>query len=150
MTSSFYYSSSSQKENGFVSQIKALTENGDGSTSIVLKNAATLPIISRDDDIDNSVDGALLSRNVIIEGQSGEYDKGGYMQVLHTPGIAQSIQGAMFSNMGRRTEVDRFVSIVCCPFEIGIFLHFIFVPEYSHFAICYILGRHHNCYILET
>lgn len=112
VTSAVYYSSSSEKSNGFVTKIESVTDNGDGSASLILKNAATLPIISEEDSIESAVDIALLSRNVIVEGvkEVDEDDKGGYMQVIHTPDIPQKIQGVWFINMGRKSEVDRFVS----------------------------------------
>ena len=80
------------------------------TSNLQLNEAATLPMISKAENNEYAVEIALLSRNVIIEGKDDEDEKGGYMQVLHTPGIVQSIQGVEFANMGRMGEADRFVS----------------------------------------
>ena len=116
VTSAIYYSYSSQKSNGFVSQIQTVNYHGNGLASLVFKDPATLPIVSEEDDADSAVDVALLSRNVVVKGEPEEDGKGGYMQVLHTPDIPQKIQGVLFTNMGRRKEVDRFVSLVLKSF----------------------------------
>ena len=53
----------------------------------------------------------LEALNVIIEGSKNEAsDKGGYLQVLHSPNITQTVQGVQFINMGRSGEYDHFVS----------------------------------------
>lgn len=55
-----------------------------------------IPMISQEENSDYAVEVALLSRNVIFEGKLGKAKLGkaaGYMQVLPTPGIVQSIQG---------------------------------------------------------
>ena len=114
VTTSTYYSQSSKKSNGFQSQINAVVDNGDGTSNLTLSDAAILPIISKEENSDYAIEIALLSRNVIIEGDEGEDDKGGYMQVLHTPSIAQKIQGVEFLNMGRMGEEDKFVSCLLC------------------------------------
>ena len=114
VTTATYYSWASQKLNGFASKISGVVNNGDGTSNLTLSEAATLPIISKEENSDYAVEIALLSRNVIIEGETGEYRKGGYMQVLHTPTIPQTLQGIEFVNMGRRSEADKFVSFQCC------------------------------------
>ena len=121
VTSATYYSDifSSDKGNGFVTKIKSVVDNGDGTATIKLNEAATLPIISQEENYDYAVEVALLSRNVIIQGDAGEFQKGGYMQVLHTPDVGQTIQGIEFLNMGRSGEIDRFVSAssdICPPY----------------------------------
>ena len=114
VTTSTYYSQSSKKSNGFQSQINAVVDNGDGTSNLTLSDAAILPIISKEENSDYAIEIALLSRNIIIEGDEGEDNKGGYMQVLHTPSIAQKIQGVEFLNMGRMGEEDKFVSCLLC------------------------------------
>ncbi len=114
VTSASYYSWAQEKRNGFESQIGSVVDNGDGTANIQLNEAATLPIITEEENGDYAVEIALLSRNVKIEGEDDEDKKGGYFQVLHTPGIAQTIQGVEFFKMGRRSEVDRFVSDILC------------------------------------
>ncbi len=117
VTSATYYSWAQEKGNGFESQIGSVVDNGDGTANIKLNEAATLPIISEEENRDHSVEIVLLSRNIKIEGDDDEEDKkGGYFQVLHTPGIAQTVQGVEFLNMGRKSEVDRFVSEILCMY----------------------------------
>ena len=110
VTTSTYYSSSSVKGNGFLSQIESVTDNGNDSVRIQMMEASTLPIISVEDNPEYAAEIALVTRNVVIEGEDGENNKGGYMQVLHTPNIAQTVQGVEFRNMGRRGKLDRYVS----------------------------------------
>ena len=112
VTTSTYYNHDSRKPPGLQSQIISLVNNGDGTATLELSEAATLPIISSEENSDYAAEIALLSRNVIIKGDEGEDNKGGYMQVLHTSNLAQNIQGVEFQNMGRRGEVDRYVSIL--------------------------------------
>ena len=114
VTSATYYSWHNEIDNGFVSQIKDVTDNGDGTSSIQLEKASTLPIISEEENSEYAAQIALLSRNVIVQGHEGQDGKGGYFQVLHTPNMSQSVQGVEFINMGRRSEVDRFVSSFLC------------------------------------
>lgn len=108
VTSATYYNWNI--ENGFVSQIDNIIQNNDGTTSILLKEATTLPVISKEDDEDDAVELVLLSRNIKFEGDDSEDEKGGYMQILHTLGAPQLIQGIEFKNFGRLSEADRFVS----------------------------------------
>ena len=84
VTTASFYSSSSIKSNGFESQIASTVDNGDGTMSILLDKAATLPVITQEENSDYAVDIALLSRNVVVKGESGEDKRGGYMQILHT------------------------------------------------------------------
>ena len=142
VTSSTFYSSSSVKGNGFLSQIETVVDNGDGSANIQMNEASTLPIISQEENPDFAAEIALVTRNVIIEGEAGEEKKGGYMQVLHTPNVAQTIQGVEFRNMGRRNEAERYVSAgkLCCILLVNghfgndrIFTHSILLPFHSHF-----------------
>jgi hypothetical protein len=113
VTSATYYSWAMEKGNGLLSPIKSLTENNDGTANLQLNVAPTLPIISEEDNKDYAVEIVLISRNIQVDGDDDEYQKGGYMQVLHMPDISQTIQGVKFGNiMGRKSEVDRFVSDV--------------------------------------
>ena len=88
-----------------------------------------MPIISYEEEPDYAVELAFVSRNVIIEGadDEGNSEKGGYMQILHTPYIVQTLDGVEFLNMGRKSEHDRFVSILywlfrSCSFSLPPFL----------------------------
>ncbi len=56
--------------------------------------------------VDMGVEIALLTRNIIIEseyveGAAAGHD-GGYLQVLHTPGVAQVVEGVVFVRMGQK------------------------------------------------
>ncbi len=113
VTSSVYYSTTYFQPNGIDSQISNIVDNGDGTTNIRFSEAAVVPIVTQEEDIDYAAEIAILSRNIKIEGDDdGEDRKGGYFQVIHTPGIAQTIEGVEFFNMGRRGERDRYVSYV--------------------------------------
>merc|ERR1711862_285095 len=81
VTSATYYSWTDTKTNGFMSKIENVVDNNDGTSTITLSEAATLPIISKEENIDYAVEVALISRNVIIEVDYDENKKGGYMQV---------------------------------------------------------------------
>lgn len=55
------------------------------------------------------VEVALLSRNIKIEGEAGGTAlQGGYFQIFHTPGVAQTIEGVEFTNMGQQRGKNRF------------------------------------------
>ena len=130
--------------NGGYSQIQSHAENGDGTTNIQLREALTLPIITVEENVDEAVEIALISRNVRVQGDDDEDNKGGYMQVLHTPDVAQLIQGIEFVNMGRMGEVDRFVSDLFFANEFLFSIPFIFTKlRLSSFS-------HYNCSILAT
>lgn len=107
---SMYYSTSSAKANGYSTKIQNMVDNGNGTSNLLFSEATVLPIITQEDDAESAAEIVLLSRNVEIQGEAGEEWKGGYMQILHTPSIAQTIQGVEFTNMGRMGEQDRFVS----------------------------------------
>ncbi len=111
VTSSIYYSKLSHIPNGVNTQIANIVDNGDGTTNIRLNEAAFVPIISQEENIDYAAEIAILSRNIKIEGDDDGEDngkRGGYFQVIHTPGTAQTIVGVEFSNMGRRKQRDRY------------------------------------------
>ncbi len=110
VTSSTYFNWRKQKDNGFEAKIESVSDLGDGTAVITLDEAAILPVITEEDNPDYAVEIALLSRKIIVEGDNDEVKKGGYMQFLHTPDVAQTISGVEFVNMGRVTEVDKFVS----------------------------------------
>ena len=108
VTTSTYYNYDNRKPPGFQAQINNLVDHGDGTASLMLNEAAVLPVISIEENSDYAAEIALLSRNILIKGEDGEDKKGGYMQILHTPNIAQRIQGVEFQNMGRYSEVDKY------------------------------------------
>ena len=98
--------------NSHTSTISKVEVESDG-TYLTLDNSPFIPIISMEESVEYATEMALVSRNVQIKGQDDEGDsqKGGYLQVLHTPDVIQLIQGVEFINMGRYREVDRFVSV---------------------------------------
>ncbi len=88
--------------------IQAITRNADGSATLKLKSGIDA-VISDTDSPGQGVEVAILSRNIKIEGESGGTpEQGGYLQVLHTPGVAQTIEGVEFVNMGQQKGNNRF------------------------------------------
>jgi len=113
VTSSTFYNGDGTPiiPNGYVGKIMQVTDAGNGSQFLRISPAPTLPILSQLNSSFYAAEIALLSRNVIIEGSSNEASgKGGYLQVLHTPNVTQTVQGVQFLNMGRSGEYDHFVS----------------------------------------
>ena len=74
VTTASFHSLSSKKSNGFESQIASTVDNGNGTISIWLDKAATLPVSSQEENSDYAVDIALLSRKVIVKGEGGHYN----------------------------------------------------------------------------
>ena len=66
-------------------------------------------MVSEDSAPGQGVEVALLSCNIKIQAEEGSADTdGGYLQIFHTPGVAQVIEGAEFTNMGQRGGKNRF------------------------------------------
>ena len=74
VTPASFHSSSCKKNNGLESQIGSTIDNGNGTISILLDKAATLPVISQEENSDYAVDIALLSRKVVVKGEGGHYN----------------------------------------------------------------------------
>jgi len=131
VTTSAYYNNNwdLRKPPGMQFNISDIVDNGDGTATLYLNEAVTLPLISSEENSDYAAEIALITRNMIIRGDEGEEDKGGYMQVLHTPDVAQLIQGVEFQNMGRKDEVDRYVSNL---------FHFYVL---TYFIVCIVTGN---------
>ena len=90
------------------SVIESVSTNADGSATIKLKTGIDA-VISEKDAPGQGVEVALLSRNIKIEGQAGgTVEQGGYLQVFHTPGVSQTIEGVEFTNMGQQKGNNRF------------------------------------------
>jgi len=105
---STYHSFTSRIANSYSTVIKSITDNSDGTSSLGLSVSPTIPIISKAEDDDFAADVALLSRNFKVISGTEEDKKGAYLQVLHTPDIAQIIEGVEFDGMGRAGEEDRY------------------------------------------
>lgn len=105
---SAYYSFNGHVANSFNTVIKSISDNNDGTSSVGLAVSPNIPIVSKAEDEDSAADVALLSRNFKVISGDEEDKKGAYLQVLHTPGIAQIIEGVKFEGMGRRGEEDRY------------------------------------------
>ena len=113
VTSSSFYNGDGTPmiPNSYNGKILQVSNLGNESQLLQISPAPTLPILSQSDSSLYAAEVALLSRNVIIEGYKNEASgKGGYLQVLHTPNITQTVQGVQFMNMGRLGEYDHFVS----------------------------------------
>mmetsp|Transcript_1433 Transcript_1433/g.2264 ORF Transcript_1433/g.2264 Transcript_1433/m.2264 type:complete len:3782 (+) Transcript_1433:192-11537(+) len=89
------------------SVISEMTKKGDGTVSMKLQDPVS-NVIGSEESEDFALEVALVSRNVKIQGDIGEEDMGGYLQVLHTPSIAQVLKGVEFKNMGQLTVPDRY------------------------------------------
>ena len=82
--------------------------SSDGHATIMLKAGIDTVLTNRETQ-GMGVEVALLSRNIKIEGESGGSAlEGGYFQVFHTPGVAQTIEGVEFTNMGQQQGRNRF------------------------------------------
>lgn len=92
-------------QNGVISSV---TTRSDGTALVELEDAINA-VISEAENADFAVEVALLSRNVRIESANkDDSGSGGYMQILHTPGVAQKIDGVEFGFMGQEGVADRF------------------------------------------
>ena len=112
-SSTFYNDGTPLIPNGYKGKITQVIEGGNGDQFLQINPAPTIPILSQSDSSLYAAEVALLTRNVVIEGSNNEGNgKGGYVQVLHTPNISQTIQGVQFVNMGRLSEFDHFVSLM--------------------------------------
>ncbi|KAL7487337.1 hypothetical protein ACHAW6_012934 [Cyclotella cf. meneghiniana] len=83
---------------------------------------------------------ALLSRNIKIEGDAGGTAlQGGYFQVFHTPGTAQTIEGVEFTNIGQQQGKNRFL------------LHFLYSGDVPGTSIARNLIQNFNycCVVIE-
>ncbi len=81
------------------------------ATSTVKLTAGVAAVLSEKETPGMGAEVALLTRNIRIE---GEYidgvtteSQGGYLQVLHTPGVAQVIEGVEFVGMGQKNIKNR-------------------------------------------
>lgn len=83
--------------------IESVQADPEGNT---LKLASSIAAVLTEEETPNmGVEVALLTRNIKIEGEfiegvSGQSD-GGYLQILHTPNVAQTITGVEFVHMGQ-------------------------------------------------
>ena len=81
-------------ENGANSRIIGVLDNGDNTRTIELDSdhAPSVPIISSEENPDFAADIALLTRNVIIQGESDEENKG---KIILTHAFLCSIQSSI-------------------------------------------------------
>lgn len=93
--------------NGITTIVEDISMPQNGLVEITIRDAPFIPVISRLDNHSLAAELVLLSRNVKIQGDNDEADKGGYVQILHSSN-AQRIIGVEFSKMGRLGEQDRF------------------------------------------
>ena len=88
--------------------IESVTADADGHATVKLETGIET-VLSELKTPGMGVEVALLSRNIKIEGEAGGTAlQGGYFQVFHTPGIAQTIEGVEFTNMGQQRGKNRF------------------------------------------
>jgi parallel beta-helix repeat protein len=119
--------------------IQSITANADGQATIKLK-AGIDTVLSEKKAPGMGVEVALLSRNIKIEGEAGGTAlQGGYFQVFHTPGVAQTIEGVEFTNMGQQLGKNRFA------------LQFLFSRDVAGTSIARnsIRNSNHRCIVIE-
>lgn len=99
------------------SQVRTLTANptsvGNGFVRLDLNEAIVQPI-TKQDSPNFAVEIALLSRNILFEGDADPLDSllGAHFMVMQTPAVAQLIDGAEFRNFGQQGVLGRYVSSV--------------------------------------
>lgn len=78
ISSSLFYSFNAKVKNGDTVEIKSVQDNSDGTMTIELDPDTTpiIPIITSETNPIYAADAALVSRNVIIQGESEENNKG--------------------------------------------------------------------------
>jgi len=110
-TSTFYsFGGKYPTGNGYSGTLVGVSAESDG-THLTLDAPLINPVVTAAQDAECSAEVALLSRNIAIRGDFADGDKagnGGYLQVLHTVGTKQIIDGVEFVNMGQLGEEDRF------------------------------------------
>eukprot|EP00804_Cyclotella_cryptica_P009369 CCRYP_018076-RB/>CCRYP_018076-RB protein AED:0.03 eAED:0.03 QI:374/1/1/1/0.94/0.9/20/617/4181 len=119
--------------------IESVTTHADGRATIKLETG--IDSVLSDEDVQGmGVEVVLLSRNIKIEGEAGGTAlEGGYFQVFHTPGVAQTIEGVEFTNMGQQQGKNRFA------------LHFLYSGDVPGTLIARnsIVASNHRCVVIE-
>ena len=98
------------------SQVRTLTKNptphGDGFVKLDF-DEAIVPPTTNQDSRDFAVEVALLSRNILFEGDTDSQDDlmGAHFMIMQTPTVAQLVDGAEFRNFGQQGILGRYVSI---------------------------------------
>ena len=88
-------------------RVKAISQKENGNVVLELENPIAA-IISEAEAPGYGVEIAVTSRNIKVIGEDDGTDNGGYLQVFHTPGVAQVIEGVEFFNMGQLSRKNRF------------------------------------------
>ena len=88
-------------------RVKAISQKDNGNVVLELENPIAA-IISEAEAPGYGVEIAVTSRNIKVIGEDDGTDNGGYLQVFHTPGVAQVIEGVEFFNMGQLSRKNRF------------------------------------------
>lgn len=100
-------SSTMQRQDSQEAVIQSIQSNDDGTTSVIKLETAIAAVLSEKDTPGMGVEVALLTRNIKIESDGIDENKNGYLQVFHTPGVAQTIEGVEFTKMGQKTLDNR-------------------------------------------
>eukprot|EP00577_Skeletonema_sp_RCC1716_P002322 CAMPEP_0113418638 /NCGR_PEP_ID=MMETSP0013_2-20120614/26321_1 /TAXON_ID=2843 ORGANISM="Skeletonema costatum, Strain 1716" /NCGR_SAMPLE_ID=MMETSP0013_2 /ASSEMBLY_ACC=CAM_ASM_000158 /LENGTH=1088 /DNA_ID=CAMNT_0000305903 /DNA_START=295 /DNA_END=3558 /DNA_ORIENTATION=- /assembly_acc=CAM_ASM_000158 len=88
-------------------RVKSVSQKANGNAVLELENPIT-PVLSEKETPGYGVEIAVTSRNIKIIGEDDGTYNGGYLQVFHTPGVAQVIEGVEFFNMGQTSRKNRF------------------------------------------
>lgn len=85
------------------------TRYGDGFVKLEL-DAAIIPATTRKQSQDFAVEVALLSRNIVFEGDTDDSDSlmGAHFMVMHTPDVDQLIEGIEFVNFGQQGILGKY------------------------------------------
>ena len=98
--------------------ISAPTPYGDGFVKLDL-DSPIIPATTRNQSPDFAVEVALLSRNILFEGDTDDSDSliGAHFMVMHTPDVDQFIEGVEFRNFGQQGILGKYVSLSSCVFQ---------------------------------
>ena len=101
-------SSTLRSEDSQDAVIESVVSNTDGHATVKLETGIET-VLDEQKTPGMGVEVVLLSRNIKIQGaDDGVASQGGYFQVFHTPGVAQTIEGVEFNNMGQKKGKNRF------------------------------------------
>ena len=92
-----------------VREIVEIQAHSDGQQAKIILDSPIIPPTTRRDSVDFAVEVALLSRNIVFEGDSDPNPlHGGHFIVMHTPLVEQHIEGIEFVNFGQQGTLGRY------------------------------------------
>jgi hypothetical protein len=88
-------------------RVNAVSQKSNGNVVLQLADPI-IPVLTEEETPGQGVEIAVTTRNIKIVGDDDGTDNGGYLQVFHTPNVAQVIEGVEFFNMGQLGRKNRF------------------------------------------